>query len=71
MEPDPEYEAATDIVSQIKAALVEDQRRLVIERSNEAEEAFAAALRETVRHDLPPAARRDLERILSSQARFT
>ena len=53
------------------AALVEDQRRLVIERSNEAEEAFAAALRETVRHDLPPAARRDLERILSSQARFT
>jgi hypothetical protein len=71
MEPDPEYEVATDIVSQIKAALVEDQRRLVIERSSEAEEAFAAALRETVRHDLPPAARRDLERILSSQARFT
>jgi hypothetical protein len=71
MEPDPEYEVATDIVSQIKAALAEDQRRLVIERSNETEEAFAAALREAFRHDLPPDTRRDLERILTSQARFT
>jgi hypothetical protein len=70
MEPDPEYEVATDIVSQIKAALAEDQRGLVIERSNEAEEALAAALREALRHDLSPDTRRDLERILSSQSRF-
>jgi hypothetical protein len=70
MEPDPEYEVATDIVSQIKAVLAEDQRGLVIERSNKAEEALAAALREALRHDLPPDTRRDLERILSSPARF-
>jgi hypothetical protein len=57
-------------VSQIKAALAEDQRGLVIERSNEAEEALAAALREALRHDLSPDTRRDLERILRSQARF-
>jgi hypothetical protein len=43
----------------------------VLERSNEAEDALAAALREALRHDLPPDARRDLERILTSQARFT
>ena len=71
MEPDPEYEVATDIVSQIKAALAEDQRPLVIERSNEAEEALAAALREALRHDLSPDTRRDLEQTLSSQADFT
>ena len=71
MEPDPEYEVATDIVSQIKAALAEDQRPLVIERSNEAEEALAAALREALRHDLPADARRDLERILTSQVALT
>ena len=70
MEPDPEYEVAGDIVSQIKAALAADQRRLVTERSNEAEEALAAALREALRHDLPPDTRRDLERILSSQAQL-
>jgi hypothetical protein len=70
MEPDPEYEVASDIVSHIKAALAEDQRRLVIERSNEVEEALAAALREALRHDLPPDTRRDVERILSSQAHF-
>jgi hypothetical protein len=70
IEPDPEYEVASDIVSQIRAALMEDQRRLVLERSNEAEEAFAAALREALRHDLPPATRDDLEQILSSQAHF-
>ena len=68
MEPDPEYEVAADVLSQIKAALAEDQRRLVIERSTDAEEALAAALREALRHDLPPDTRRDLERILSSQA---
>ena len=70
MEPDPEYEVAADVLSQIKAALAEDQRRLVIERSNDAEEALAAAVREALRHDLPPDTRRDLERILSSQARL-
>jgi hypothetical protein len=42
----------------------------VIERSNEAEEALAAALREALRHDLPADARRDLERILTSHVRF-
>jgi hypothetical protein len=70
MEPDPEYEVASDVVSQIKAVLVEDQRGLVMERSNEAEEALAAALREALRHDLPPDTRRDVERILNSQAHF-
>jgi hypothetical protein len=68
IEPDPEYEVASDIVSQIKAALAEDQRRLVMERSNEAEEALAAVLREALRHDLPPETRRNVERILSAQA---
>jgi hypothetical protein len=68
VEPDPEYEVAADVLSQIKAALAEDQRRLVIDRSNDAEEALAAALREALRHDLAPDTRRDLERILSSQA---
>jgi hypothetical protein len=70
IEPDPEYEVASDIVSQIRAALAEDQRRLVLERSNEAEEALAAALREALRHDLPPDTRDDLEQILRSQAHF-
>jgi hypothetical protein len=71
IEPDPEYEVATDVVSHIKAALAEDNRRQVIERSNEAEEALAAALREVLRHDFPPETRRDAERILSSQAHLT
>jgi hypothetical protein len=70
MEPDPEYEVAADVLSQIKAVLAQDQRRLVIERSNDAEEASAVALREALRHDLAPDTRRDLERILSSQARL-
>jgi hypothetical protein len=70
MEPDPEYEVASDVVSEIKAALAENQRRLVIERSNAAEEALAAALREALGNDLPPDCRRDVERILSSQAHF-
>lgn len=67
-EPDPEYEVVSDVVSQIKAALAEDQRRLVVERSNATEAMLAAALREALRHDLPPDCRRDLERILGSQA---
>jgi hypothetical protein len=70
MEPDPEYQVASDVVSQIRAALAEDQRALVIERSIGAEEALAAALREALRHDLPPDTRRDIERILNSQAHF-
>ena len=70
IEPDPEYEVAGDIVSEIRAALAEDQRRLVLERSTEAEEALAAALREALRLDLPPEIRRDAEQILSSQAHF-
>ena len=70
MTPDPEYQVASDVVSEIKAALAEDQRSLVIERSNAAEEALAVALREALRHQLPPACRRDVERILSSQAHF-
>ena len=71
IEPDPEYEVAADVVSHIKAALAEDNRREVIERSNEAEEALAAALREVLRHDLPTEIRRDAERIVRSQAHFT
>jgi hypothetical protein len=71
MEPDPEYEVASDVISHIKAALAEDNRPQVIERSNEAEEALGAALREALRHDLPADARADVERILSSQARFS
>jgi hypothetical protein len=70
MEPDPEYEIASDVLSQIKAALADDQRRLVIERSNEAEEALAATLREALRHDLPPETRREVGRMLSTQAQF-
>jgi hypothetical protein len=70
IEPDPEYEVASDILSEIKAALAEDQRRLVLGRSNEAEEALAAALREALRHDVPTETRRDAEQILSSQAHF-
>lgn len=71
MEPDPEYEVAADVVSHIKAALAEDNRRQVFERSTEVEEALAAALREVLRHELPPETRRDAERILGSQAHFT
>ena len=71
MEPDPEYEVASDVISHIKAALAEDNRPQVIERSNDAEEALGAALREALRQDLPADARADVERILSSQARFS
>jgi hypothetical protein len=70
MEPDPEYEIASDVVSQIRAALVEDQRGLAIERSNEAEETLAGALREALRHDLPAETRRAVGQILSTQAHF-
>lgn len=66
-EPDPEYELAADVISHIKGALAEDDRREAIERSNGAEEALAAALRDALRQDLPPDCRRDVERVLSSQ----
>jgi hypothetical protein len=66
-EPDPEYELATDVISHIKGALADDDRRQALERSNAAEDALVAALREALRQDLPPDCRRELERILSSQ----
>lgn len=69
-EPDPEYEVAADVISHIKGALAEDDRRQAIERSNGAEEMLAAALREALRQDLPPDCRRDVERIVSSQVQF-
>jgi hypothetical protein len=69
-EPDPEYEMAADVISHVKGALVEDERRQAIERSNAAEEALAAALREALRQDLPPDCRRDVDRVLRSQATF-
>jgi len=65
-EPDPEYEAAADVISHIKAALAEDERRQATARSDEAEEALAAALREALRHDLPADCRRDIEGILGA-----
>jgi hypothetical protein len=66
-EPDPEYEMATDVISHIKGALADDNRRQALERSNAAEEALAAALREALQPDLPPDCRRALERLQSSQ----
>lgn len=69
-EPDPEYEIATDVISHIKGALADDDRRQALERSNAAEDALAGALREALQQDLPPDCRRELERILSSQARL-
>jgi hypothetical protein len=65
-EPDPEYQAAADLISHIKAALAEDERTEVIERSRAAEEAFAAALEEVLKHELAPECRRDVERILAT-----
>jgi hypothetical protein len=69
-EPDPEYEMATDVISHIKGALADDDRRQALERSNAAEEALAAALREALQQDLPPDCRREVERILSSQVKL-
>ena len=71
MEPDPEYEIAADVVSHIKAALAANDRGEAIERSNQAEAALAEAVRAALEQDLPPDCRRDVERILSSQARLT
>jgi hypothetical protein len=66
-EPDPEYQIAADVLSHIKGALADDERHEALERSNAAEQALAAALREALQQDLPPDCRRDVERILSSQ----
>jgi hypothetical protein len=51
-------------------ALADDDRRQALERSNAAEEALATALRDALQQDLPPDCRREVERILSSQARL-
>ncbi|HLT01406.1 MAG TPA: hypothetical protein VK001_04475 [Geminicoccaceae bacterium] len=66
-EPDPEYELATDVISHIKGALAENDRREAIERSKAAEEALATALEEALRQDLPADCRRDIEQILAAQ----
>jgi hypothetical protein len=69
-EPDPEYQMAADVISHIKGALADDERREALERSNAAEEALAAALREALQQDLPPDCRREIERILGSQVQL-
>jgi hypothetical protein len=69
-ELDPEYEIATDVISHVMGALADDDRRQALERSNAAEEALATALRDALQQDLPPDCRREVERILSSQARL-
>lgn len=69
-EPDPEYEIAADVISHIKGALADDNRRQALERSNAAEQALAAALREALQQDLPPDCRREIERVLGSQVQL-
>jgi hypothetical protein len=69
-EPDPEYQMAADVISHIKGALADDERRQALERSNAAEQALATALREALQQDLPPDCRREIERILSSQVQL-
>lgn len=69
-QPDPEYEVAADVISHIKGALADDDRRQALERSNAAEQALAAALREALQQELPPDCRREIERILSSQVQL-
>jgi hypothetical protein len=69
-EPDPEYQIATDVISHVIGALADDDRRHALERSHAAEEALAAALRAALQQDLSPDCRREVERILSSQARL-
>jgi hypothetical protein len=68
VEPDPEYEAATDLLSHIKAAFSGDERGQVLERSQAAEEALAETLRKALRQDLAPECLSALEEILSSGA---
>ena len=69
-EPDPEYEVAADVFSHINGALADDDRRQALERSNAAEQALAAALREALQQELPPDCRREIERNLSSQVQL-
>jgi hypothetical protein len=69
-EPDPEYEVAADVISHIMGALSDDDRRQALERSNAAEQALAAALREALLQELPPDCRREIELILSSQVQL-
>jgi hypothetical protein len=67
-EPDPEYEAAADLLSHIKAALAEDERAQVVARSQDAEDRLAAALAEALAQDLPSDCHSDVERIVASRA---
>jgi hypothetical protein len=68
MEPDPEYEAATNFLSHIKAAFAADEQDALLERSREAESALAEALRHALNQELAPACRSAIERILGSIA---
>jgi hypothetical protein len=68
MEPDPEYQAATDLLSHIKAALAADEREQVLERSKAAEQALGAALQQALAQDLTPDCRAVVEEILRSGA---
>ncbi|MGH6912757.1 MAG: hypothetical protein ACREH3_03520, partial [Geminicoccales bacterium] len=70
MEPDPEYEVATDLLSHIKSALAADERGQVLERSQAAEEALAEALRQALKQDLAPDCRSAVEEILDSCAKI-
>ena len=67
-EPDPEYQAAADLVSHLKAAIVEDERAEVVARSQEAENALAEALQHLLELELAPECREDVDRILDSRA---
>ena len=67
-EPDPEYQAAADLVSHIKAALAEDEPATVLARSQQAEDALAEALEGLLKQDLAPECREDVDRILGSRA---
>ena len=69
-EPDPEYEIAADVISHIKGALADDDRRQALERSHAAEQALAEALRAALQQNLPPECRREIERILGTQAQL-
>jgi hypothetical protein len=67
-EPDPEYQAAADLVSHLKAAIVEDERAEVLARSQEAENALVEALQHLLELELAPECREDVDRILDSHA---
>jgi hypothetical protein len=67
-EPDPEYQAAADLVSHLKAAIVEDERAEVLARSQQAENALMEALQHLLELELAPECREDVDRILGSRA---